>query len=221
MFCSHCGGIIQEEEKYCPNCGISVNSQDGGTFYSVSAPMGFSPKINDPAFAQYKCKAGIWSVLFALILAVIALIAFPIYGKVSGEIERPDSLLYGGGIGGMFLVIAFIQLMKRALDKTWDGTVEEKETYRQREGKDSTGIHTYYVVKVRKDSGGVKKHKWRDTPGLYDYYAVGDRVRHHKGFYCYEKYDKTRDAKIMCAACMTFVEKDRDVCPRCKCPLLK
>lgn len=224
MFCPYCGERMRQGEEYCPNCGASVNSQDGGAPYGAPALVGFSAKINDPAFAEYKKKAGIWSILFALILAVIALVGFPIYGKISGEIDWPGSLLYGLGIGGMFVVIALFQVMKRALDKTWDGAVEDKKTYQRRErtnGKGRARIHTYYVVKVRKDSGGVKKHKWRDIPGFYSYYNIGDRVRHHKGFYYYEKYDKSQDPQIMCAACMSFVDKEQEVCPRCKCPLLK
>jgi hypothetical protein len=102
--------------------------------------------------------------------------------------------------------------------------VEDKKTYQRRErtnGKGRARIHTYYVVKVRKDSGGVKKHKWRDIPGFTAITTIGDRVRHHKGFYYYEKYDKSQDPQIMCAACMSFVDKEQEVCPRCKCPLLK
>ncbi len=71
------------------------------------------------------------------------------------------------------------------------------------------------------EAGGVKKHRWYDTPGPYSYYHIGDRVRHHKGFFFYEKYDKSKDSHIMCAACMTFNDIGLDTCTRCKCPLLK
>lgn len=219
MHCANCGRIIDGGAAYCLGCGERHNS---GIPSATPAPAGFSIRISNPAFAAYKRKSGIWSILFALILAVIALIGFPIYGNASGEIEWPSSLYYGFGIGGMFIAIALIQILKRALDKTWDGTVENKKTYKQRERvQGGYTFHTYYTMKVRKDSGGVKKHKWRDTPGLYDYYNTGDRVRHHKGFYYYEKYDKSQDAQIMCAACMSFIDKNEDICPRCKCPLLK
>lgn len=220
MHCVNCGGNIDGGTVYCPRCGKRQNAE---TPFGTLAPVGFSVKISDPAFAAYKRKSGIWSILFALILAVIALIGFPIYGNASGEIEWPNSLYYGLGIGGMFIVIALIQILKRALDKTWDGTVENKKTYRRREQVKGgyARTHIYYTLKVRKDSGGVKKHKWRDTPSLYDYYNTGDRVRHHKGFYYYEKYNKSQDEQIMCAACMSFIDKDEDICPMCKCPLLK
>lgn len=185
--------------------------------------IGFSPWINDPAFQAYKRKSASWSFIFSFILAAAAIIGFPIYGNASGEIDWPNSLYYGLGIGGMFIVIALMQTIKRGIDKTWDGVIMYKDAYRVRE-RDSDGdmhFHVHFVIKVKKDSGGVKKHKWRDIPGPYDYYNIGDRVRHHKGFYYYEKYDKSRDTVIMCAACMSFHDINLDICPKCKCPLLK
>lgn len=68
-----------------------------------------------------------------------------------------------------------------------------------------------------------KKHviKTRDNDTLYNYYSIGDRVRHHAGLKCYEKHDKTGDKFIPCAACATFCDISGDRCFRCKCPLLK
>ena len=185
--------------------------------------VGFSPRINAPAFAKYKGKSVTWSFLFAAILGVVALVAFPIYGKISGDIAWPQSLYYGMGIGGMFLLIALLQTIKQGRDRTWDGTVAFKDCYNEvtRDRDGHTHQEIVYVLKVRKDTGGVKKHKWHNIAGPYDYYNVGDRVRHHKGFYYYEKYDKSKDAQIMCAACLSFNDIENDVCTRCKCPLLK
>ncbi len=223
MFCQHCGKESPDSAAFCNQCGapLALRAAEGPA--QAAAPAGFSMKIGDPAFKSYQKKSSIWSFLFAAILAVIAVIAFPIYGSRSGEIDWPYSLYYGMGIGGMFLVIALLQFLKRNLEKTWDGTVASKDVYRERNRNNDQFVSydTVYRMKVRKDSGGTKTHKWRNTPGLYDYYAVGDRVRHHKGFYYYEKYDKSRDAQILCAACMTLNDISRDTCSRCKCPLLK
>lgn len=185
--------------------------------------IGFSDKISDPSFAAYQKKSVAWSFIFAGILAVIAVVAFPIYGEKSGELDWPQSLYYGMGIGGMFVVIALLQTIKRGMDKTWDGVVEYKDSYRLKErSRDGhTNYTMVYILKIRKDSGGIKKHKWRNIPGPYSYYNVGDIVRHHKGFYYYEKFDKSKDEQIMCAACMSFQDINKDICPRCKCPLLK
>jgi hypothetical protein len=217
MYCSNCGQALEESQSFCNQCGCAADKGKANEL------RGYSEKIRDPAFASYKKKSASWSFIFASILALIAIIAFPIYGNKSGDIDWPYSLYYGFGIGGMFIIIAALQTIKRAVDKTWDGVVIDKQVYNRTE-RSSNGHnthHTIYVIKVKKDSGGKKRHQWRDTPGLYNYYNIGDRVRHHKGFAYYEKYDKSQDSKIMCAACMSFADIDASVCPRCKCPLLK
>lgn len=231
MFCQNCGAKLQDGAvRFCPDCGAAVaqgtasksQPSDAERQESKTTPVGFSSKINDPSFAAYRKKSSQWAFLFSGILAVIASISFPIYGRISGDIDWPNSLFYGIGIGTMFLFIAFVQTMKSRLDKTWDGVVTYKNMYEEiyRGGK-HTSRRTVYIIKVQKDSGGIKKLKWRDAPGPYGYYNVGDRVRHHRGFYYFEKYDKSHDSIIMCAACLTMCDIDKDVCPRCKCPLLK
>jgi len=184
---------------------------------------GFSDKINNPSFNKYRKASKQWSLLFASILAFIAIVAFPVYGRYSGEIDWPGSLFYGICIGAMFIVIALLQTLKRNRDKTWDGEVLGKQTYRQKERLKNGRLiyHTVYIMRVRIALGGVKKHKWIDNPGLYNYYSIGDLVRHHKEFYYYEKLDKSIDLQILCIACNSLVDINLDSCPRCHCPLLK
>jgi len=130
-----------------------------------SGPVGFSLRINDPAFAAYQKKSTAWSFIFAGILALAAAVGFPVYGKVSRDIEWPGSLFYGLGIGGMFLIIALIQTLRRNRDQTWEGTVAYKDSYRERSGRNRRTYRTVYVLKIDKDGGGTKQHKWRDFPG--------------------------------------------------------
>jgi len=123
----------------------------------------------------------------------------------------------------MFVLIAVGQVLRRRLDRTWDGVVINREvvTRRTRGHGGRARTYTEYVLQVQKDFGGVKTHRWRNNAGVFAYYNVGDRVRHHKGFAFYEKLDKSRDDKILCIACLTFADARADTCPRCKCPLLK
>lgn len=204
-------------QSFNPN-GTSITSDD-----HPDQLVGFSSKIHDPSFAKYQLNSIRWAFLFTSILAIIAIIGFPIYGIKTGEIDWPNSLFYGIGIGGMFIVIAGLQTLKRKLDKTWDGVVIDKQSYRKRERSKNGHIVTRmeYVIKIKKNTGGVKKHKWVDTPGLFNYYNVGDQVRHHKGFFYYEKYDKSTDLQIICIACNSFNDITQKICNRCKCPLLK
>lgn len=215
MYCKKCGRELLDTANFCVGCGSMVVN---------SKLIGFSNKINDPSFDKYKKDSKSWSYIFSFILAIIAIIAFPIYGKVSGDIDWPYSLYYGFGIGGMFIIIAFFQSFKRNHDKAWDGIVIDKQIYKKRNlnrSSDTSRIYYEYVLTVKRDTGKKYKHKWRNQSGLYNYYDIGDKVRHHKGFMYYEKYDKSKDKQIMCIACMAFNNIKDDYCIRCKRPLLK
>lgn len=190
----------------------------------MSAQVGYSSKINDPAFDKYRSDSKRWSYLFSFILFIVAVIGFPVYGNVSGEMEMPYSLYYGLGIGGMFLAIAFLQALSRDRDTTWDGVVVDKRIFKRREtdrNNDTTTTVTVFEYKVQRESGKTYTHRNNNNDTVYNYYNVGDRVRHHKGFGGYEKYDKSKDTFLFCTACATINEIKHDVCFRCKCPLLK
>ena len=220
MFCPNCGTQLADGTRFCKSCGTAQPTQGA----SPANLVGFSPRIADPSYAKYQKNTKRWALLFAVILFVIASIAFPIYGNSSGEIDFPESLYYGMGIGGMFVVIALVQTIRQGRDTTWDGTVIDRTSARKsRQDSDGDGHRHYmeYVVKIRMDNGKVKKHRSIDQPGLYSYFRVGERVRHHKGLYGYEKYDKSQDAEIMCVACMKMNSVLLDKCERCGCPVLK
>ena len=118
----------------------------------------------------------------------------------------------------MFVVIAALQTAKRRIDRTWDGTIIDKQV---RSKYYNNEPHTQYLIKIEKESGKIKTEKWADYSELFNYYEIGDRVRHHKGLFYYEKYDKSRDSHILCIACRHFNDIQEDFCTMCKCPLLK
>lgn len=76
------------------------------------------------------------------------------------------------------------------------------------------------MVVIRSDDGKEYTLTTRDQR-QYDYYRIGDRVRHHGGLNSFEKYDKSRDTIIFCLACGSMNDMQSDVCTRCKCPLPK
>lgn len=141
--------------------------------------------------------------------------------------ENPQSLYIGLGIGGMFLAIALCQVMGRTGGRTWDGAVVDKAVRKKTEkrtyGDDDVRHVSYleYSVVIRSDSG--KKHviTGKNDDTLYNYYRIGDRIRHHGKLNSYEKYDKRGDRFIPCNACATLNDIEDEHCSRCKCPLLK
>ncbi|MBU7006565.1 hypothetical protein [Phosphitispora fastidiosa] len=209
---------------------MKFGSKQSQTPQSTPQPAnlrGFSPRINDPAFGKYIKNTNRWSAIFSIILAVGAVAGFYIAGEVGSEMDNPESLYIGFGIGGMFLLIALFQILGRNRSKTWDGTVEDKKikkkTERQTFGDDDVRYEDYleYSVIIRSDQGKRYTIRSRDNDTLYNYYRIGDRIRHHAGLKSYEKHDKSGDRFIPCNACGTLCDISDDYCFRCKCPLLK
>lgn len=230
MHCTICGAHLPEGAQFCSACGSPAAGHFQAKPRQEGGRVGYSGRIHDPAFARYLKNANRWSAIFSAILAVAAVIGFYMYGETSSEMENPQALYIGVGIGAMFVVIALFQIIGRKRSKTWDGVVADK-TVKKKNRRQSTGsgdndyyIHYYteYAVIVREDKTG-KTHRivFEDDTTVFDYYQVGDRVRRHAGLNSYEKYDKSQDSIIFCNACGTLCNIGDDVCSRCKCPLLK
>lgn len=239
MFCSNCGAGMPENMKFCTACGAPIaatsneeindhqNTQNGQPdTQNKAALVGYSERINDPAFTKYLRNVTSWSFIFAGILSVIVIVSFYIYGERSYEMDNPQALYIGLGIAGMFLTIALITTLFRSFDKTYDAVVidkkVEKKRKREKDGEDYyIRKYTLYTVTFKTDKGKIINQSVEDDATKYDYYNIGDKVRHHKGLNSWEKYDKSRDSIIFCSACGSLHEITDDVCARCNCPLLK
>jgi len=220
MFCRQCGAQLSDQERFCHRCGLEQTQPP-------VQRVGYSDRIQDPAFARYLKNTNRWAAIFASILAVAAFVGFTIYGESGGEMENPEAMYIGLGIGGMFLLIALMTVISRKRSKTWDGTVVNKTIEHKQRRKDY-GDHDYYWVKyieyaveIQPDQGKLYRISAEDDDTQYNYYRIGDRVRHHGSLNSLEKYDKTGDRIIFCNACASLNDIRDDVCFRCKCPLLK
>ncbi|MCF8020128.1 MAG: zinc ribbon domain-containing protein [Vallitaleaceae bacterium] len=217
MYCQNCGATLPDEAQYCNKCGSKQENR----------MVGYSPKIQDPAFLKYLKNSNRYAMIFAIIAAVIAVAAFTYYGETSNEMDNPESMFIGFGIGSMFLLIAIFQVVGKKKSKTWDGTVINK-TVKKKQRRQNSGENDYYWVtyveydiSIRDDRGKTHHIMSTDDATLYNYYTIGDRIRHHGGLNTYEKYDKSRDTIIFCNACASLNDIKNDTCFRCGCPLLK
>lgn len=233
MHCTECGAALPKDSRYCPSCGHNQAAPPGVAEEAISktdarGSIGFSRRINDPAFARYVHNSNRWAAIFSIILAVVAVVGFTMAGEMGGgNMENPQAFFIGLGVGGMFLVIALFQIAGRNRSKTWDGQVVDKKVL-QKKRKRSSGTDDYYwekyqlyTVVIRSDSGKLHRISAENSDTVYNYYQIGDKVRHHAGLNSYEKYDKSQDSIIFCNACSTLNDISADYCSRCKCPLLK
>lgn len=192
-----------------------------------SKRKGYSDKIGDPAFAKYIENSSKYAWIFSFIIASAAIIGFFIYGQTSREMDNPQALYIGLGIGGMFMAIAFLTNRSKQKSTTWDGTVCDKQIEKKKRKVYNTGndyyIQDYQLFKVIIQSNHRKKYELtaENDDTVYNYYHIGDKVRHHGKLNSYEKYDKSDDTIIFCNACASLNEMCDDTCHRCGCPLLK
>jgi len=230
MYCQQCGAFLSENTRFCGSCGIPQNQQPNTAELNFDQSLvGFSSKINDPAFKKYIKNYNRWSVIFTVIVAVAAVVGFTIAGEMGVDgMGNPESLYIGLAVGGMFIVIAISQIKGRKRSSTWDGTVVDKKVRKKTERQfDADNDYNYnvdyleYSVVIRSDHGKTHVLKDRNNDTLYNYYRVGDRLRYHAGLKSYEKYDKSADNFIICNACASLNDIHYDYCFRCKCPLLK
>jgi len=189
--------------------------------------MAYSNRIHDPAFAKYLDDSRRYAWIFSLLLAAAAVIGFYSYGAFGSEMDNPEALYIGLGIGGMFIVIAGLTNRSRKGGTTWDGKVVdkqvEKKTRRRRAEDMDYHARNYllYKVVIRSDYGKSHEITAEDDDTVYNYYRVGDRVRYHGSLRSYEKCDKSKDTIIFCNACASLNEMSAERCHRCHCPLLK
>ncbi|MEA5038357.1 MAG: hypothetical protein VB086_00810 [Clostridiaceae bacterium] len=227
MYCRHCKADLPEDAAYCPSCGAQTTDRPEIIPPGHGGGIGYSARIHDPAFARYIKNTNRWAAIFSMILAAAAIIGFYIAGERGTEgMENPQALYIGLGIGGMFLLIALFTIRSRKKSRTWDGVVSDKQIKEKSRQKESgneyyTQYYTEYIVLIRDENGKEHRLCTEDDDTVFNYYQVGDRVRHHAGLNSYEKYDKSKDSIIFCSACATLCDMNDEVCPRCKCPLLK
>jgi len=235
MFCSTCGAKCMNSDRFCTECGSPMESvplpteekkDDAKNESKNKQLVGYSPKINDSAFARYQKHTKIWSLGFGAVLALAAIVGFFIYGQNSTEMDNPEALFIGFGIGAMFMLIAIFQVAGKSRTTTWDGVVVDKK-YAQKRRKQRSGDDDWwenyevYTVMIKKDNGKIHELRTENDDTVYNYYQIGDKVRHHKGLNTLEKYDKSGDAIIFCNACASLNDIQNDKCFRCSCPLLK
>jgi len=176
--------------------------------------MGYSSKINDPAFDKYKKNTKNYRYQFAFALAIIAVIGFYLYGAFSNEMDNPEALYVGFVIGGMFLLIGVYSVFSLKPLPSWEGEVVEKKIIKKK-------THTHFVVYFEDVKGKRHERFSEDDATVYDYFKIGEKVRFHGKLKSYEKFDKSKDDIIFCNACAFLHEISENICRNCGCPILK
>ncbi len=234
MYCRNCGEQIPDNAKFCTNCGSVQNKQvsqanqghqqnyNQSNNFNRQNLVGFSNKINDPAFSRHIRKSKRGAKIFSLFILIAAPLGFAIAGSVSNEFDNPQALLMGLAIGVFYYLFAIIWSKRHFNKKSWEGVVIDKDIKTKRDSKNySYNTYKEYTVRFKGNNGEKHKISIRRNREYFDYFKIGDRVRFHGGLNTIEKFDKSRDSIIYCNACGTKNDITNDFCRRCKVPLLK
>jgi ribosomal protein L40E len=241
MYCRNCGAQIPDNAKFCTSCGAAQNSQANQSNqnnqsyqqnynhpnnYNRQNLIGFSNKINDPAFSQFIKKSKKGASIFGLFILVAAPVGFGIAGSVSDDFNNPQALLMGLALGVLYYIFSIIWSKKHFSSKTWDGVVVDKDIKKKTEhhgSGDNASYTTYnlYTVYFKGNNGENHKIAAKNNRKYFDYFNLGDKIRFHGGLNSIEKYDKSNDSIIYCNACGTENDINADYCRKCKVPLLK
>ncbi|WP_352418229.1 zinc ribbon domain-containing protein [Proteiniborus sp.] len=225
MFCQNCGDKLKVGAAFCSNCGAKAQQDNGDT--QRADLVGFSERYNSPDILEAARKNRKSSIGCMWILVFVPLVGFPIAGLLMDDFPFGESVVIGVGIALMMLIVNLFGL-RRAKQPMWEGVVTNKFSKerhhhnRTNDESDTYSTYTEYTTVIRMDTGKEKKLIERDSQrDMYDYLAVGDRVRYHPTFDTYEKYDKSKDRIIYCNVCRMMNPIQNDRCKRCNNLLFK
>ena len=230
FFCWNCGEKTQNGVRICPHCGAKYTGESryGGAPALGAGGVGWSDQAGDPFFRKYAGKytklAIGWMIGLSILIPAILLLT----GQVEPEGEGLTVLIV---VPAVIWLVGIIFLLKKfgGRDKTWDGVIENKsEEQKVRMEKESNQNkrrvqYMEYTITIRRQDGGVKRLVDADNAANYLYFNIGDQVRVHQTKYLkyIEKYDKSHDPELFCAACGSFNDARDNFCERCGAPMLK
>ena len=234
MYCPNCGTQLADGSGFCSHCGTPIRMQTAEPAYAGPLTnqqrwsmeplslVGFSERCHHPEILSAAKKNRRSAIVFMWILVLAALIGFPIAGLLMEDFPLGEAIIVSIFVSLVMLTFGlfFLSSSKKPI---WEGTVTNKYSKKKSEHRDDTSnYYTEYTVRIVTDRGQKKKIVERDSRRhMYDYLAVGDRVRYHPRFQTFEKYDKSRDNIIYCNVCSMMNQIHSDRCKRCKNLLFK
>ena len=230
MICPNCGSLTKEGSRFCGECGASLEAEavsQSDAFYGYEAgptgpAPGYSRRIDsDSVLAALKKNRRVTRLL-GIVAVILPLVGFGIYGKVSDAMELWEALFAGAVISVIMAVTMLIVFLKNKFSKPFEGTLTgKKHTRHVSRSNDGYRKSRHNYILYITDADG-KRHKKRTTSTIYNYLNEGDRLRYLPQFPLpFEKYDKSRDAKIPCLFCGTMNPAENDSCSVCRSPMIK
>ena len=229
--CKNCQAVLDDSEKFCRYCGAPVDPgyQPAAQIdYAPEAsaysgePAGYSTLIDSEEVLAALKKNKRASVVAAVVIVLLPILGFLIYGAVSDKLDIGRAALYGAIVSGIFAFSSLIVAIRKKLEKPFEGTVvDKKRSFRGGDSQARGGkSRTKYTVRVECEDG--KRRKKEVNIQVFDYLEIGDRVRYLPQFpQPFEKYDKRPDGAVICMFCGRMNPLTDSTCSFCHKPLIK
>lgn len=241
MFCDACGTKIPLNSRFCPECGHSLEEMDGQKAAAAMSAAeverkqparernGFANLRDYPELTRHLKKSRKIGKVAAVLMSVAPFIGFVLYASLTGEMEMEEAVMVGAGVSGIFMIFSIsFALKEKSRQVSWEGTVIDKKIEKRREkvteyDETRMAMVEHRMITIQKDGGSKpEKHDFGGNEPVFNYYKVGDRVRHIPGAFHFEKYDKTGDDEVICVMCGGLYDMEGDTrCSLCRLPLLK
>lgn len=183
--------------------------------------VGYSSNITEEVFDKTRDNRKSRDEI-TYIITVVAAVTVTLLVGIFRYQDLKGTLFFIGIIAVVGVIFFFILKQKKQPDITYDGVVKfiEKsvETYRNK------GKYLVTYIAITREDGKIFVYNNIISSVHNDYttyYQIGDKVRHHKGYFLPEKYDKTQDDKVVCILCGHLIDKEKDYCSNCQKVLLK
>ena len=225
-FCTVWGARVEKDMDVCPVCGAPYGDSKYGAVPARGAGgIGWSDRADDPGFKARGKKNVVGMLIIMLIVSAVIFAVIYFTSKMEFSEFLPIYGIVMAVIWTFWIVWLAVQYASR---KDWEGVVENRRRYtEERTRRNSNNESEHYTVDVyevvfRRNDGKIKKLKSIDSPVWFDYLHEGDVVRYHgRNMNYYEKYDKSRDDVIPCAACGMKRDARETFCGRCGAVMLK
>ena len=147
--------------------------------------VGWSSQSSAPEILEVAKKNRNSAMGCAWALLIVFPLGFLLAGLFIEEMPLKDALIIGAVLGVAMFGINLMRI-KDLKKPMWEGVVTaklQKERREHNKGDDSFQYYTKFTVVIKTEAGKTKRIVERDSRReMYDYLAVGDRVRYYPPF---------------------------------------
>ena len=176
MVCPNCGARQADGARFCENCGTRLVSsrpsaqEDAFYGYAGGTPRlapGYSRKLDsEPVLAALKKQRRAVRIA-AVVLVVLPLVGFLIYGALSSAMDMGQALFTGVIVSAVFALATLITLIKQKLARSFEGTVIDKKHIRRIGRSTRAGRRSRSRWRVTIEGEDGKRRKKDVTPTVF------------------------------------------------------